>query len=93
MHMYDARKNVRENRAITHILKGEMRFATETRLERDNDSTQMHRAPARALFKLKEAAFEPPLPSLECFYWQAYMMPSPPLTKLPGSQPMPLRPA
>jgi hypothetical protein len=33
MHMYDARKNVRENRAITHILKGEMRFATETSLE------------------------------------------------------------
>jgi hypothetical protein len=32
MHMYDARKNVRENRAITHILKGEMRFATETSL-------------------------------------------------------------
>jgi hypothetical protein len=33
MHMYDARKNVRENRAITHILKGEMRFATETSLD------------------------------------------------------------
>jgi hypothetical protein len=30
MHMYVARKNVRENRAITHILKDEMRFATET---------------------------------------------------------------
>jgi hypothetical protein len=37
MHMYDARKNVRENRAITHILKGEMRFATETSLARSSD--------------------------------------------------------
>jgi hypothetical protein len=46
MHMYDARKNVRENRAITHILKGEMRFATETslvekppRFEKESDNT------------------------------------------------------
>jgi hypothetical protein len=30
--MYGARKNVLENRAITPILKGEMYFATETRL-------------------------------------------------------------
>src|SRR5207244_10737990 len=32
VHMYVARKNVLENRAITPILKGEMYFATETRL-------------------------------------------------------------
>jgi len=32
MHMYIARKNVPENREITAILKGEMSFATETRL-------------------------------------------------------------
>jgi len=32
MHMYSARKNFRENRAIARILKGQMRFATETRL-------------------------------------------------------------
>ena len=32
MHMYVARKNVRENREITLILKGEMSFATETSL-------------------------------------------------------------
>jgi hypothetical protein len=32
MHMYAARKNVLENREITLILKGEMSFATETRL-------------------------------------------------------------
>jgi hypothetical protein len=31
--MYGARKNVLENRAITPILKGEMYFATETRLD------------------------------------------------------------
>ena len=35
MHMYVARKNVRENREITLILKGEMSFATETSLETD----------------------------------------------------------
>jgi hypothetical protein len=32
MHMYSARKTVLQNRAITRILKGEMCFATETRL-------------------------------------------------------------
>ena len=32
MHMYIARKNVLEDRAITLILKGEMSFATETSL-------------------------------------------------------------
>ena len=32
MHMYVARKNVLENRAITRILKDKMCFATETRL-------------------------------------------------------------
>jgi hypothetical protein len=33
MHMYSARKTVLQNRAITRILKGEMCFATETRLD------------------------------------------------------------
>jgi len=33
MHMYGARKTCAKNRAITHVLKGEMRFATETSLE------------------------------------------------------------
>jgi hypothetical protein len=27
----------------------------------------------------------------DCFYWQLYMMPSPPLTIVPGVQPMPAR--
>ena len=29
--------------------------------------------------------------SMRQFYWQLYMMPSPPLTMVPGTQPMPLR--
>jgi hypothetical protein len=41
--------------------------------------------------KLKEAAFLDRLFASRMLHWQAYMMPSPPLTKVPGVQPMPLR--
>src|SRR5262245_14432810 len=39
MHMYDARKTCPKNRAITHILRDEMRFATETSLDLQSHPT------------------------------------------------------